>query len=286
MAQIAYVNGAYVPLSEAGVNIEDRGYQFADGVYEVCLVVDGQFWDEAGHLARWGRSLDALSIRRPISDRALKIVMNQVVRKNRLDSALVYMQATRGVAPRNHPFPGDAVSPSLVLTARRFRLENSNQIAARGVNVITAPDIRWARVDIKSISLLPNILAKEAAQRAGAGEAWLLRDGAVTEGTSSNAWIVNAAGELVTHPKGHAILGGITRETLLHCAASLQIKVVEKQFSLADAMAAREAFLTSATNLVMPVVKIDEKKIGDGRPGPLTMRLREAYIRECRARAG
>jgi D-alanine transaminase len=268
------------------VHIDDRGYQFADGIYEVCLVIGGRYWDMEGHLARMERSLSALRIRMPMGVASLKVVMNEVLRRNRLSDALVYIQVTRGVAPRNHPFPADEVAPALVMTARRFDLDHSDAQAATGVSVITAPDIRWGRVDIKSISLLPNVLAKQAGVEAGAAEAWLVRNGKVTEGSSSNAWIVTDDGALVTHPKGHEILSGITRETALACARDLQIKVEERAFSVSEAQKAAEAFVTSATNLVTPVVQIDGVKIGDGAPGRVALRLREAYKARARRISG
>ncbi|NJM36232.1 MAG: D-amino-acid transaminase [Rhodomicrobium sp.] len=273
--------GRYERLAEAGVNVEDRGYQFADGVYEVCLVVDGRYWDEEGHLARLKRSLAELKIAAPMGERALKSVMREILRRNRLTNALVYIQVTRGVASRNHPFPERPVAPSLVMTAKRFVASKYERLAEKGVTVVTAPDIRWARADIKSISLLPNVLAREAAARAKAAEAWLVRDGKVTEGSASNAWIVNDKNEVVTHPLTNEILGGITRATVIACAEALQIKVIERPFSLAEAKAAREAFITSATNMVMPVVAIDGDKVGAGKPGPIARRLREAYIAHC-----
>jgi D-alanine transaminase len=277
MANIAYVNGQYVSISDAEVNIEDRGYQFADGIYEVCLVINGNYWDLDGHLTRMQRSLRELRMDAPMSRVSLERVMAEIVRRNRLKTALVYIQATRGVATRNHVFPKVGTRPALVLTARRFDLDGSDAIAARGVAVVTQPDIRWGRVDIKTVSLLPNVLAKQAAKEAGAAEAWLVRDGKVTEGTSSNAWIVDKEGALITHPKGNEILGGITRETALACAADLQIKVHERPFTIEEAKAAPEAFITSATNLVTPVVVIDSETIGNGKPGPVAMRLRDAY---------
>ena len=284
MPKIAYVNGQYTPTAQARVHIEDRGYQFADGVYEVCLVVDGAYWDEDGHLARLDRSLRELSIAKPMSERSMKTVMAALVRKNRLKTALVYIQVSRGVAARNHSFPQKKMEPSLVMTARAFNLEKSDEQAGAGVTVVTAPDIRWGRVDIKTIGLLPNVLAKEEARKAGAAEAWLVKDDKVTEGASSNAWIVTPDGELITHPLGHEILGGITRQTVLKCAEALQMKVVERPFTTAEAQNAAEAFLTSATTLVMPVVKIDGKEIGEGRPGPVSRRLRDAYIEHCSMR--
>jgi D-alanine transaminase len=279
MPRIAYVNGRYVPLAEAAVHIEDRGYQFADGIYEVCLVVGGVYWDEAGHLNRLDRSLRELDIAPPMSRAALKTVMAGVLRRNRLQDALVYMQITRGVAPRNHAFPAQPTAPSVVMTARRFDRDKSDAQAAKGVAVITAPDIRWGRVDIKTIGLLPNALAREAARKEGAVEAWLVRDGAITEGAASNAWIVTRDGALVTHPLGNAILGGVTRETVIECARELQMRVEERPFSLAEIETAAELFLTSASNLVMPVVRIDGAAVGIGAPGPVAQRLREAYIR-------
>jgi len=282
MPHIAYVNGRYVRRSDAAVNIEDRGYQFADGIYEVCLVIDGKYWDADGHLARMQRSLNALSIQLPMNNPALKIVMAELLARNRLENALVYIQVTRGVAPRNHPFPRPGAEPAIVMTAQPFDLNQSDAQAKKGVRVTTTPDIRWGRVDIKSISLLPNVLAKQAAAQAGAAEAWLVRDGKVTEGSSSNAWIIDAEGVLVTHPRTNEILGGVTRETVMKCAADLQIKIHEHAFSLEQAKTAKEAFFTSATGLVMPIVSIDGAIVGGGKPGPMTLRLREAYKQRAR----
>jgi D-alanine transaminase len=277
MTRIAYVNGQYVPQSAATVHIEDRGYQFADGVYEVCIVVNGRYWDMEGHLARLQRSLKELQMAAPMDIEALKVVMGEVVRRNRLKNALVYMQVTRGVAPRNHPFPPEGTRPSLVITARRFDLDQSDAKAKTGVSVISQPDIRWGRVDIKTVGLLPNALAKQAAAEAGAAEALLVRDGVVTECSSSNAWIVDETGAIVTHPKTNRILGGITRQTAIACAEELQIKVIERPFTLEEAKAAPEVFITSATSFVMPVISVDGVRIGSGKPGPVAMRLREAY---------
>lgn len=277
MPRIAYVNGRYIPQADACVNIEDRGYQFADGIYEVCLVIDGRCWDLEGHLARMDRSLRELGMRAPMPRASLAVIMGELLRRNRLMTALIYIQATRGVAPRNHSFPPESVTPALVMTVRRFDLDESDAKAAAGGRVITHPDIRWGRVDIKTVGLLPNVLAKEAAKKAGAVEAWLVRDGKVTEGSSSNAWIVDKKGVLVTHPKCNEILGGITRETAIACAEDLQMKVDERSFTVEEALNAAEAFLTSATNLVLPVVAIDGKPVGDGVPGPVALRLREAY---------
>ncbi len=281
MPRIAYANGTYVPLAQAAVHVEDRGYQFADGIYEVALYIAGRFWDLDGHLARWKRSLDALEIPEPMGERALRLVLSRLVSVNRMRDCYVYMQATRGVAPRNHAFPIEGTSPSLVITVKPLNLAKLDANAARGISVITQPDIRWGRVDIKTVGLLPNILAKEQARRVGAGEAWLVRDGKVTEGGSSNAWIVDAKGTLITHPLGKEILGGITRQTVIQCAEKLQLRVEERAFSVEEALNAREAFITSAMNLATPVISIDGKKIGDGKPGPIAPRLREAYIAHC-----
>jgi D-alanine transaminase len=286
MPRIAYVNGTYLPLRDAAVHIEDRGYQFADGIYEVALFVGGRFWDLDGHLERWSRSLKGLEIRAPMSEAALRLVMARLVSKNRLGDCYIYLQATRGVAPRNHPFPLEGTAPSLVMTVKPLNLAKLNAVAARGISVITHPDIRWGRVDIKSVGLLPNILAKEAARKTGSAEAWLVRDGKVTEGSSSNAWIIDAAGTLVTHPLGKEILGGITRQTVIKCAEALQMRVEERAFSAKEALAAREAFITSAMNLVTAVTAIDGQNVADGKPGPIALRLRDAYFAHCSSDSG
>jgi D-alanine transaminase len=276
MSRIAYVNGRYVPHGAARVHVEDRGFQFADAVYEVIAVKDGAFVDEALHVARLHRSLAALGIAAPMSDAALAAVLREVVRRNGVGEGIVYLQVSRGAAPRDFPFPANA-RPSLVITARRKGLADP-RLLAEGVSVITIRDIRWARPDIKSVALLPNVLGKQQAKEAGAFEAWQLDgDGCVTEGTSSNAWIVTAAGELVTRTADTSILNGVTRQGLLDLIAQHQMKLVERRFTLAEAKAAPEAFLTSASNFVIPVVRIDGADLGDGRPGPVTRRLIAAY---------
>ena len=277
MSGICYIDGCYAPASEPLVLVEDRGYQFADGIYEVCLIVDGRCWDFDGHYTRMERSLRELSIDNPISKSALLVVMRELLLRNRLRDGLIYLQISRGVAPRNHPFPADAPAPTLVMTARRFDLAKSDALAANGARVVTTPDIRWSRVDIKSISLLPNILAKQLAAEHSAQEAWLFNEGGVTEGSSSNAWIVDADNALVTHPLGHEILGGITRQSVLACARELGLTVKERQFTVEEAKKAKEAFLTSATNLVTPIVEIDGDAVGNGNPGDIATRLRAAY---------
>lgn len=271
MSRVAYVNGRYLPFAEAKVHVEDRGYQLADGVYEVMAVRDGRLRRAERHMARLDRSLAALRIPLPLSHKALQVVVAEVVRRNRIADGMVYLQITRGVAKREHAFPKSA-RPSVVLTARATRPRTAEW--QRGVAVITIPDIRWKRPDIKSVSLLPNVLGKQQAVEAGAYEAWLVDDdGNVTEGTSTNAWIVTRKGELVTRKADSAILHGVTRAVLRDAAGRHGPKVVERPFGVAEAKAAAEAFLTSTTSAVMPVVKIDDAVIGDGRPGAVTRRL-------------
>jgi D-alanine transaminase len=285
MPRFAYVNGRYRPHAEAAVHIEDRGYQFADGVYEVVPVDDGALVDEDPHLDRLGRSLGALEIPWPLSRANLALIGRELVRRNGIRDGLIYIQVTRGVAPRDHGFPAKA-RPSLVMTTRRRRPLPAHLFDV-GAKVITIPDIRWRRCDIKSIGLLPNVLGKEAARRAGAFEAWQVDDaGFITEGTSTNAWIVDAAGRLVTRDPGAAILSGVTRRALLALVAGQGITVEERPFSLAEARAAREAFLTSSTSLVMPVTAIDGAPVGSGRPGPVATALRQLYAAHVDAEAG
>jgi len=277
MSRFAYVNGQYLPHRDAGVHIEDRGYQFADGVYEVIAVAGGRLLDEEGHLDRLDRSLGALSIAAPMSRAALRHVLRETIRRNGVGDGIVYLQITRGVAKRDHPFPKYA-EPCLVITARRNKGPSAAAME-EGVGVISQPDIRWERCDIKSISLLPNVLAKQAAREAGAYEAWLVeQDGTVSEGSSTNAWIVTKDGTLVTHPADNAVLNGITRLGVLQAAKKAGIKVAERRFTLAEATAAKEAFLTSTTSLVLPVVRIDGQPIGNGHPGEVTRTVRQAYL--------
>jgi D-alanine transaminase len=275
MSRIAYVNGRYVPHGEAAVHVEDRGYQFADGVYEVAAVINGKLVDEDPHLDRLDRSLKELRIESPMGRPALKVVMREMVRRNRITNGMVYMQVTRGVARRDHPFPKSA-TPALVLTAKRVSLPGQKAVED-GVRVITIPDIRWERCDIKTVGLLPNILGKQQAREAGAYEAWQVRDGDVTEGTSTNAWIVTQEGELVTRPATNAILNGITRRSILKLAEREGLKFAERSFSVEEARRAREAFISSATSLVTAVTQIDDAVIGNGKAGSFTLRLRDAY---------
>ncbi len=275
MTRIIYVNGAYKRYAEAAVHAEDRGFQFADAIYEVIEVLDGHLVDASRHLARLARSLNELRIAPPMSDAALLQVIGQVIRRNRVRDGIVYMQVTRGAGPRDFALPPPGTSPTLVVLARAQRKGWSAELAEAGIAVKTIPDNRWQRCDIKTVMLLPAILAKDAARQTGAKEAWFLDSGGnVTEGASSNAWIVTAAGTLVTHPLDHRILPGVTRSTVMDVAKAEGAKIEERTFSREEALAAREAFVTSATNIVMPVVKIDGVQIGDGRPGPLARRLR------------
>ncbi|MGX8007612.1 D-amino-acid transaminase [Mesorhizobium sp. ORM8.1] len=278
MPRIAYVNGRYVVHAEASVHIEDRGYQFADGVYEVCEVARGYIVDMPRHLARLKRSLKELSIAWPVSEGVLPMLLREVVRRNHVVNGLVYLQVTRGVASRDFVFPANARS-ALVITARKADPAAQAKRAETGVKVITVPENRWDRVDIKSTGLLPNVLAKQRAKEAGAQEAWFVdADGTVKEGGSSNAWIVTRDGVLVTRPAEHGILRGITRTTLFDVAAKLGLKVEERSFSVAEAKAAREAFISSATTIAMPVVEIDGAPVANGHPGSMTLSLRQAFF--------
>ena len=278
MSRIAYVNGRYLPYASARVHIDDRGYQFGDGVYEVCEIHEGALVDETRHMARLTRSLEAVRIAAPVGAATLRLIMREIVMRNRVRDGLVYIQATRGVARRDHGFPEVRTSPGLVVTARSIDPRNGDARAAQGVRIVTMPDQRWARPDIKSLQLLPNILAKQAARERGAYEAWLLdAQGNITEGASTNAWIVTPDGALVTRQADQAILRGVTRMTLLALLDAEGLRFEERAFSLDEAYAAREAFLTSAVNILMPVVAIDDRPIGDRRPGPLAQSLRGKF---------
>lgn len=278
MSRIAYVNGRYVPHAEAAVHIEDRGYQFADGVYEVCEVRDGALIDEPRHMARLKRSLAELRIPEPMDPRALAVVMRETIRRNRVRDGIVYLQVTRGVARRDHVFPSPHTRPAVVVTSRSADRAKAEAVAEAGVSVITVPENRWSRVDIKSVGLLPNVLAKQQAKEAGAKEAWFVdAAGFVTEGGSTNAWIVTGDGVIVTRPAEDGILRGVTRTTLLDLAQALQMRVEERAFTVAEAKAAAEAFITAATTIVTPVVAIDGAPVGDGRPGRLAPELRRRF---------
>jgi D-alanine transaminase len=278
MSRIAFVNGRYLPLRQAMVHVEDRGYQFGDAVYEVCEVREGRLIDERRHLARLERSLDALQIRPPMSTAALGIVLREVVARNRIGYGIVYLQVSRGVARRDHGFPRPEVAPSVVVTARPLNARKNEALAAAGIAVISVPDNRWGRVDIKTTGLLPNVLARQAAIAQGGRDAWFVdKDSTVTEAASANAWIVTPAGRVVTRPADHGILRGITRTVLFDVIKAQGLSVEERPFTLLEAYGAREAFVTAASQIVLPVVRIDGHVIGEGKPGPLASALRRAF---------
>jgi D-alanine transaminase len=286
MGRIAYVNGRFVPQGQAVVHIEDRGYQLADAVYEVWALFDGKLADAEGHFARLERSLGELRIPMPMSRTALTLVLKEAVRRNRVREGLLYLQVSRGVARRDHAFPTEPVRPAVVMTVSTVDRVASEARAAKGVSVVTTPEIRWGRCDIKTVGLLPNALAKQKAREAGAVEAWFVDDlGFVTEGASSNAWIVDADGRLRTRDTNANILRGITRSTLLSVIKREGMEVDERPFTPAEAVAAREAFITGAGTLVLPVVAVDGKKVGEGRPGPVATKLRRLYIEQAKATA-
>jgi D-alanine transaminase len=279
MPRIAYVNGRYLPHREASVHVEDRGYQFADGVYEVCEVARGHIMDMTRHLDRLARSLRELAIDWPMSRAALQTVMREVVRRNGVRNGLVYLQVTRGVAPRDHVFPKIGTKPALVVTAKKTDPALSARKAEAGIKVITVPENRWDRVDIKTVGLLPNVLARQKAKEAGAQEAWFVdSEGVVKEGAATNAWIVSKDGKLVTRPADHGILRGVTRATVFDIAKERGLEIEERGFSVDEAKSAREAFITAATTVVMPVVAIDGAAVANGHPGSITLSLREAFF--------
>jgi D-alanine transaminase len=282
MSRIAYVNGRYRRWHDACVHIEDRGYQFADGVYEVCEVADGHMVDERRHMGRLARSLEALRIPMPMAGTALGVILREIILRNRVRDGIVYLQITRGVARRDHAFPPPGTRPSIVVTARNLDVGAVTALAGQGVDVITVQDNRWSRVDIKSLALLPNVLAKQAAREQGAREAWFV-DGAgrVTEGSSSNAWIVTPAGKVVTRAADSGILRGITRDVLIAAISAQNMDFEERAFTVEEALAAREAFLTSASQIVMPVVRINGRPVGEGKPGPVATALRKAFQRHA-----
>lgn len=282
VGRIAYVNGRYLPLAHAGVHIEDRALQFADGIYEVVGVLDGLILDEEHHLDRLMRSVGEIGMAMPMERAPLKLVIREMARRNRVTNGLIYMQVTRGAYRRDHAIPASASRPTLIMTARPMNPLANDKRREQGVAVITRPDQRWARCDIKSTALLPNILAKTDARNAGAFEAWLIdRDGFITEGSSTSAWIVDRDGNIVTRDLSNAILPGVTRREILDAAAEAQIAIVERKFTPAEALAAKEAFMTAATLGATAIVSIDGHKIGDGKPGPVTRRLQELYAKRA-----
>jgi D-alanine transaminase len=277
--RVAYVNGRYLPHADASVHIEDRGLQFADAIYEVWSVDAGHIFDEEEHLDRLERSLRELGMAMPIERSPLKFVLREIARRNRVEHGLIYLQITRGTARRDHPIPTQPAKPTLILTARSIDADAVDRRRRDGVRVVTMADQRWARCDIKSTGLLANVLAKTDARAAGAYEAWLVdRDGFVTEGSSTTAWIVDGEGRLVTRDLSNAILPGVTRRVALEAASDAQMAVVERRFTPEEAAGAREAFLSAATAGIFPIVAIDGRPVGDGKPGPVTRRLQELYL--------
>ncbi len=283
MSRIVYVNGDYVPEEEAKISVFDRGFLFADGVYEVTSVLGGKLIDFEGHAKRLERSLSELEMDAPVTMDELLEIHRELVARNDVTEGLVYLQVTRGAADRDFAYPADA-SPSLVLFTQSKTLAAS-PAAETGIRVISIPDARWGRRDIKTVQLLYPSMGKMMAKAAGVDDAWMVEDGAVTEGTSNNAYIVTRDGTIVTRHLGTEILHGITRAAVLRFAREAQMKVEERAFTIEEAKEAQEAFITSASTFVMPVVEVDGEKVGDGRPGPVAIRLREIYLEESRAKA-
>ena len=284
MPQLAYVNGRIQPLADASLHIEDRGTQFGDAIYEVCAVMNGRILDWQPHLVRLRRNLGELGITLDIADGPLTLQARRLIERNGHKDCIIYMQISRGTARRDHAFPGDAPA-NLVMTVRRFDFAQRTRQLKTGIAVITQPDNRWGRVDIKTTGLLPNVLAKQAAKQAGAFEAWLISGDQVREGSSTNAWIIKG-GRIITHPTGTAILPGIARDSLIRLARDAQMAVDERPFTLAEARDADEAFLTSTTAPILPVVRIDGQAVGSGAPGPVTARLAELVWNEVARQTG
>ncbi|MEG1453508.1 D-amino-acid transaminase [Brevundimonas sp.] len=285
MSRVAYVNGTYQAHGNAVVHIEDRGFQFADGVYEVWSVFDGKLADYEGHMQRLGRSLTELRIDIPMTAQALGIVLRETIRRNRVRNGIVYIQITRGTAPRDHAFP-KGVAPSVIVTSKPIDLSKGEALAAKGATAVSHPDTRWGRCDIKTVGLLPNALAKQAAREKGAYEAILFDEmGMVTEGSSTNAWIVDEHGKLRTRDTQANILRGITRAAIMKLVAEEGIELDERAFSLEEAKRAKELFVTAASSFVMPLVSLDGEKIADGKPGPIATLLREVYLAQARREA-
>ena len=282
MSRIAYVNGTYQPHSGATVHIEDRGFQFADGVYEVWSVFDGRLADFDGHMTRLARSLTELRIPIPMTAQALERVLKETIRRNRVRNGIVYLQVTRGTSPRDHAFPKDT-PPSVIVTSKTIDQAKGETLAAKGAAGVTMPDIRWGRCDIKTVGLLPNVLAKQAAREKGAYECLMVDDmGLVTEGSSTNAWIVDENGKLRTRDTQANILRGITRTAILKLIEAEGIELDERPFSVDEAKRAREVFVTAASSFVMPIVSLDGSKIADGKPGPVATRLRQVYLEQAK----
>ena len=286
MSRVAYVNGVYQRHSEATIHVEDRGFQFADGVYEVWSVFDGKLADFEGHMTRLARSLTELRIPIPMTAQALERVLKETIRRNRVRNGIVYLQVTRGTARRDHPFPAPGTPPSVIVTSKTIDLAKGETLAAKGAAGVTMPDIRWGRCDIKTVGLLPNVLAKQAAREKGAYECLMVDEmGLVTEGSSTNAWIVDEDGKLRTRDTQANILRGITRAAILKLVEAEGIELEERAFSVEEAKRAREVFVTAASSFVMPIVSLDGTRIGDGKPGPVATRLREIYLEQARREA-
>ncbi len=283
MSRIVYVNGAYLPEEEAKISVFDRGFLFADGVYEVSSVLAGKLIDNAAHMARLERSLDELKMAPPLPLDEIPPIQREIVARNGLDQGTVYLQVTRGAADRDFPFPKGVTSSLVIFSQERNLLEDP--AAARGIAVVTLPDIRWQRRDIKTVQLLAPALAKQAAQDAGANDAWLVEDGFVTEGSSNNAYIVTLDGTIVTRALSNSILHGITRRAVLALAEREGLKVEERSFTPEEAYEAGEAFITSASTFIYPVVKIDGRILSNGAPGPVATKLRQLYIEMALAEA-
>jgi D-alanine transaminase len=282
--QIAYVNGSFLPLSEAKVSVLDRGFLFADGIYEVAAVLDGKLIDNASHLARLERSVGEIALALPETTARIEEIQKELVKRNDLINGMVYLEVTRGAdKSRDFAFP-NGVKPTLIMFTSVKNIVDAAS-AKTGIDVITVPDIRWVRRDIKSVALLAQVLAKQAAAEAGAAEAWMIEDGKVTEGASSSAFILTQDNVIVTRQNGSEILPGCTRKAVVKLAGEHQLRVEERAFSIDEALAAKEAFITSATVFVQAVVRIDGKKVADGKPGPMTNRLREIYVDFAKATA-
>ncbi|HZA91142.1 MAG TPA: D-amino-acid transaminase [Gemmatimonadales bacterium] len=280
MSRIVFLNGSFLPLEEAKVPFMDRGFLFGDGVYEGIGVLDGQLIDNEAHLERLERSLAEVSIRNPYSRAQWTSLQEEIVRRNGMAEGFIYFQVTRGVAERDFFFPENA-EPTVAMFTQAKAIADA-PAARTGIAVVTVPDQRWARRDIKSINLLAQVLAKQAAKEAGAQEAWLVEDGYVTEGGSSSGFIVTRKGSIVVRPLSNAILPGITRKSLLRLSEEARIPLEERRFTVEEAYDAAEAFLTSASNFVLPIVTINGRPVGDGKPGPITKRLRELYLSMAR----
>ena len=281
MDPIAYVNGSFVPLADAKVSVLDRGFLFADGIYEVSAVLDGKLIDNAAHLARLQRSVGEIALPLPETLERIEEIQHELIARNNLVEGVVYIQVTRGAAPRDFVFP-KGVKPTLVMFATPKNIVDA-PAARTGIAVKTVPDIRWERRDIKSVALLAQVLAKQAAAEAGCQEAWMVEDGKITEGGSSSAFILTHDDVVVTRPNSHAILPGCTRKAVIALAEERQLRVEERTFSVDEALVAKEAFITSASSFVQPVVTIDGHRIADGKPGPVAKRLREIYVAFARA---